>query len=242
MTYRYYSPTLPAAGGIIALPEDEAAHAARVMRIQIGDPVVLFSGDNHEAQGRVASVDRKSVFVQADPPLFVSRELACSIHVVVSLPKGDRAKVLVEKLTELGVTRLSPVVCARTQGTPSDNAIVKLRRAVIESSKQCGRNCLMTIDDVHALTPWLRSHEPSSQERTSSLDLIAHPDGHSLNSTLDSQDYRAACLLVGPEGGFTDDEVALAVHHGWQRVSLGQRILRIETAAVAIVARLALNE
>jgi 16S rRNA (uracil1498-N3)-methyltransferase len=241
MTYRYYSPTLLATGGIIALPEDEAAHAARVMRIQIGDPVVLFSGDNHEAQGRVASVDRKNVFIQAEPPQFVSRELECSIHVVVSLPKGDRAKVLVEKLTELGVARVTPVICARTQGAPSDNAIVKLRRAVIESSKQCGRNCLMTIDDVRAFTPWLRTHEPSSQGRASSLDLIAHPDGHSLASTLASQDHRAACLLVGPEGGFTDDEVELAVHHGWQRVSLGQRILRIETAAVAIVARLALN-
>lgn len=240
MTLRYYCAELPIAGGIIDLPEDEAVHAARVMRVQPGDSVVLFSGDDRESLGTIVSVGRKQVTVELAPAQVVSRELDYFIHLAIALPKGDRAKNMIEKLTELGVARITPLHCERSQYEVSEAAIDKLRRAVIEACKQCQRNRLLQIDHGQSFSSFLREHEQAEVDSHQSIDLIAHPGGHSFAATLESQGSNAACILIGPEGGFTAEEVDAAVKHGWQRISLGERILRIETAAAAIAARLGL--
>ncbi|WP_164100477.1 RsmE family RNA methyltransferase [Candidatus Laterigemmans baculatus] len=238
MTRRYFVPELSPTGGPLGLPADEAAHAARVMRATPGDRVVLFCGDGREAEAEITSVDKRHVFVLAEPPRNVDRELPFPLSVAASLPKADRARVLVEKLTELGVTQLQPLVCQRTQLAPSPAAIAKLRRAVVEASKQCGRNRLMQIGEATSFSQYLHQTDPDAAS------LIAHPDGHSLAVTLKSSGgddgHSPVQIAVGPEGGFTDAEVEQAVETGWQRITLGPRILRIETAATAIVARIVL--
>lgn len=235
MTRRYFVPQLPAAGGPAPLPPDEAAHAARVMRAAVGDRVVLFCGDGREAEAQIVSVAKRHVFVEAEPPREVSREAEHPLVVAVSLPKGDRARGLVERLTELGVATVQPLICERTQSSPSSSAIEKLRRGVIEASKQCGRNRLMQIADPIRFAEYLAESDPDA------VNLIAHPDGHSFAATLQSAGAAPSGVAVGPEGGFTEEEVEHAVNSGWQRVTLGSRILRIETAAAALVARLVLH-
>ena len=154
----------------------------------------------------------------------------------IALPKGDRQKWLVEKLTELGVTELVPLVTERSVAQPTDKAAERLDRAVVEAAKQCGRNRLMRIAPPQVWSAWLKSAESPKAPRR----LVAHPGGMPL-AQLDLREVVATQFAVGPEGGLTDSEIADADAAGWQQVSLGARILRVETAAIALAAAVALR-
>lgn len=240
MTRRYFVPNLPADSGMIALPDEEAVHAARVMRVKTGDPVVLFDGEGQQAEGTIASVERRQVYVQVEPKAGVCREPGMVIEVAVSLPKGERAKLLIEKLTELGAARVVPLICQRTQASskakPSSATGVndKWMRYVIEACKQCERNQLMEIVAPQLLDDYLKKVD-------SELRIFAHPQGESLGGLLVARHPASTAICVGPEGGFTEEEVQRAVSAGWHAVSLGARILRVETAATALVSRLVID-
>jgi 16S rRNA (uracil1498-N3)-methyltransferase len=240
MTRRFFVPSLPTGGGSLALPDDEALHAARVVRVSPGEQVTLFDGRGNEANGTVAAVQRRQVYVDFDDPQPVSREAECQLTLAVSLPKGDRARVLVEKLTELGVASLIPLTCERTQGKQTGLNMDKLQRYVVEASKQCGRNQLMKVCRA-------REFENIIAETSSDrIRWLAHPSGIAIKGAIDNANQHSggtsqATILIGPEGGFTDREVDSASAHGWNIVALGARILRVETAAAAIVARLILQ-
>jgi 16S rRNA (uracil1498-N3)-methyltransferase len=165
------------------------------------------------------------------------RELSCELEVAAPLPKGDRAQFLIEKLTELGVTRFVPLTTARSVVHPREAKMEKLQRYVIEASKQCGRNVLM---DVCSLVDWAaycrRSDLPQRR-------CFGHrgATGSIADLSMKREDRRIA-WAVGPEGGFSEDEVKAALTAGWLPVDLGPRVLRIETAALvgaaAIIDRL----
>jgi 16S rRNA (uracil1498-N3)-methyltransferase len=158
----------------------------------------------------------------------IDRELGFPLTLAVALPKGERQKWLVEKAVELGVTRIVPLQAARAVAQPTAGALDRLRRTVIEASKQCGRNRLLEISEAQSLHT-LIGNVPADAVR-----LMAHPRGASITSMeLHSRSAGIDCL-IGPEGGFTEDEVERAALAGWQPVSLGQRILRVETAAIAL--------
>ena len=223
LTRRYYVPDLPLSGGLCELPPEEAQHALRVMRIQVGDQIELFNGAGLQASASVESVDRRSCFVNAMPSVGIDRELATEIHMAVALPKPDRAKEMVERLTELGVQRLTPLVCQRSQRPPSSGLISKLKRNVIEACKQSGRNVVMGIEPVEPLEIFL--------ERSGNGEKwIADPSG----VIIDSQSHKTqvpVVVAIGPEGGFSDNELALSDQFGFRKFGLGPRIYRIETAA-----------
>jgi 16S rRNA (uracil1498-N3)-methyltransferase len=221
------------------LVDAEAQHLVKVMRAKPGDDVTLFDGSGWEFTGRVSAVGRSAVDLEIVERRQIDRELSHPLTLAVSLPKGDRQKVLVEKLVELGVTRLIPLDTQRgvAEGTPA--ALIRLRRQVIEASKQCGRNRLMEIAEPLSL-PQLIQQAPfaatAPAERGPLHRILAHPSGRPLTH---SDAVGPAVIAIGPEGGFTDDEVAAADRSGWKIVSLGPRILRIETAALALAALLA---
>ena len=175
----------------------------------------------------------------------VDRELPVLLVLGVALPKGDRQKWLVEKAVELGVGRLVPLVTARSVARPTEQALERLRRTVIEASKQCGRNRLMEIASPQDWTEFVGTADSDS------FRLFAHPGGPSATAVSAARAFpwsestaetavahgeHVAVLGVGPEGGFTDEEVAVATEAGWQQVDLGPRILRVETAALALAA------
>jgi 16S rRNA (uracil1498-N3)-methyltransferase len=187
----------------------------------------LFSGDGREYSAEVISVNKKQVelIVQSvEQPL---RELGFRLEVAAPLPKGDRADFLIEKLTELGVTDFVPLRTERSVVQPRESKLERLQRTVIEASKQCGRNVLM---QVHPLTEW---SEYCRRKDLPARKLLAHPGGDTPAESTSSGDV---CVAVGPEGGFTDEEVKAAKEAGWQIVSLGPRVLRVETAAIALAA------
>jgi 16S rRNA (uracil1498-N3)-methyltransferase len=227
MSERFYI-NWPLAPGPVELSGAEAHHLAKVRRFRAGDAVCLFNGDGREYAARVVHVERRRIALQVTGVASPDRELPFALEVAAPLPKGDRGQFLVEKLTELGVTRFVPLTTERSVIHPREGKLEKLQRYVIEASKQCGRNVLMQIAPVEAWASYCRRADSRS------LRLLAHP-GEPL---IASARHESACLAVGPEGGFTDEEIALARSAGWQTIGLGPRTLRIETAALLLAARL----
>src|SRR5262249_26008956 len=140
------------------------------------------------------------------------RELERTLDVACPLPKGDRTQFLIEKLTELGVTAFTPLLCERSVIHPKESTLEKLKRYVIEASKQCGRNCLMRIEPAIS---WTEFAAPRSVGLTRDVSveetrLFAHP-GIEEETRLHGLAFRC---VVGPEGGFTSNEVDLAHQHG----------------------------
>ncbi len=226
MADRFYV-NCPLAPGPIRIEGPEAHHLTTVCRLRPGDPVCLFNGDAHEYPALVKTIARRMVDVEVLAVEFPQRELGFRVEVAAPLPKGDRAQLLIEKLTELGVTTFVPLETERSIIRPREGKLDKLRRYVIEASKQCGRNVLMHVD---ALIDW---HDYCRRDDLPAVRLVAHPGGKKKG------EWQKRCdtaLAVGPEGGFTDDEIELAAGFGWQVVGLGPRILRIETAALLLVA------
>jgi 16S rRNA (uracil1498-N3)-methyltransferase len=225
MAERFYVNT-PPSPGLFTLTGPEAHHLAAVCRVQVGETIVLFCGDGGEWAARVVGVERHAVQLDVGERREPTRERLAELIVAAPLPKGDRASFLIEKLTELGVTRFIPLLTTRTVVQPGAGKTEKLRRGVIEASKQCGRNRLMVVDEPRA---W---REVAVAAVWPPLRCLADPAG----TAVPPLRGQAAIVAVGPEGGMTPDEVALARDHGWQLVGLGPRILRVETAAVMLAA------
>jgi 16S rRNA (uracil1498-N3)-methyltransferase len=228
MAERFFIDT-PIAGERAVLSGDEARHLTAVMRAKPGDELTIFDGSRAEFRARITAIGKHNVELAIVERREISRELPFSLTLAVALPKGDRQKWLVEKATELGVTRLVSLVTERGIAQPVPAALDRLRRTVIEASKQCGRNRLMEIGSPVDATRLF--HEASTDVDR----LIADPSGQPLAEAR-RQPSAAVLAAIGPEGGFTPEELAAARAAGWRCVSLGRRILRVETAAVAIAA------
>jgi 16S rRNA (uracil1498-N3)-methyltransferase len=217
------------APGDVELRGPEAHHLATVLRARPGDAVSLFNGDGAEYPATVVAAGRNLVMLRVDGREAPPREVGYRLEVAAPLPKGDRGDFLIEKLTELGVTGFVPVRTHRTVVHPRESRLDKLRRAVIEASKQCGRNVLMRIGELTNWDDYCRADGLPPRR------LFAHPGGEPLRMCGSATTGPDCALAVGPEGGFTDDEVAVARAAGWHVVGLGPRILRVETAAIALV-------
>ncbi len=231
MPDRYYSESL-ILGDSVTLGGTEAHHLLHVMRATVGTRVVVFDGHGGEWSGEVAKLGRTEVEITLGEHHPTEREPTRKITLAVVLPKGDRQRWLVEKCVELGVPRLVPLTTEHGTKSASEPP-AKLARYVVEASKQCGRNRLMEIAAPVTWSEFVASTEVPSR-------LVAHPGGTPL-SKCDFENTAALVLAVGPEGGFSVAEIQLAERSGWRVVGLGERILRIETAALAVVAKLSSN-
>lgn len=228
----------------VSLRGDEAKHLAQVMRRGAGSEVTLFDGSGREFRARVESVQRGGVELAVIETKDVDRELPFELVVATAVPKGDRLRWMIEKLTELGAARWVPLVTARSVVKPRDSVLQRLRRVVIEASKQCGRNRLMQIAAVTAWSDLLRQVPHEAQRYFG--DATGIPLGSSVPQSAENRSRprpvrRTICAAVGPEGGLSGEETAMARDAGWIPVALGSRTLRIETAAVAWTAALALG-
>ena len=218
----------PIASDTAVLRGQEAQHLSKVMRAKVGEELTLFDGSGAEFPARIEKIGRSEVHVSIIERCEVDRELPFRLAIGVALPKGDRQRWLVEKLVELGVTELVPLVTARSVAQPNGNALERLRRAVVEASKQCGRNRLMVVGPASTFATFLMGASESDTR------LIAHPPhANEIAGTWPTPSNNVV-VAIGPEGGFTDEEIAHAEGQHWRKVSLGPRVLRTETAAIAI--------
>ncbi|MFO0909316.1 MAG: RsmE family RNA methyltransferase [Isosphaeraceae bacterium] len=224
MSDRFYSPTASKSGAIRLDPE-ESHHLARVRRLGVGDQVVVFDGQGFATRARVVSISKNTVELEAEGPPLPDHEAEIRLTLAVAPPKGDRFDWLVEKATEIGVSRLVPLLTERCIVDPRPAKLDRLRRTVIESSKQCGRNRLMEISAPCPFAQWIGEGEALPR-------FLAHPSGQRLPSHERLPLGCSALLAIGPEGGYTDAELDLARAKGWSILGLGSTILRVETAAL----------
>ena len=228
MTSRYFVETA-VSDSRVTLTGSEAHHLAHVMRAAPGDRVTLFDGSGAEFTAEVDRLGRSEARLTVVGREEVDRELPVRITLAVALPKGDRQKWLVEKAVELGVAEVVPLVTERSVAMPKQQSLARLARAVVEASKQCGRNRLMQIGRPRAWSDFVAE--------TADVDwrLLAHPGGRAdVCEDIRSSGLDRVVAAVGPEGGFSESEIAVAVEAGWGKVGLGRRILRVETAAVLL--------
>ncbi len=215
---------------IVELSKSESHHLAHVLRSNVGDHVTLFNGHGGEATAEIEHVSRQNarlriLDVTNTPPIKPLITLATAI------PKGERFRWLVEKAAELGVDRLVPLVTARSVVKPGAGKLDKMRQTAIAAAKQSGSRHLLQIDDAISWSEFVGGkHEFQSV-------YVAHPGGDVLPSAFPGTDEdQTVILMIGPEGGFTDDETAEVTKRGARLVSLGPNLLRTETAAVVFAA------
>lgn len=210
----------PIPTGDFVLSGPEAHHLHAVRRIGVGESIVLFNGDGREYPAEVIGAGKKAIQLIVGEPLRSNRERPFAPWIASAIPKGDRLDFLVEKLTELGAARFTPLVTERSAVRPRADVVEKYERMVIEASKQCGRNVLMAVDPPVSWAEFANRNDLPYRR------LILHP-----NAEIELKGSREpAAIAIGPEGGFSDGELAVP---GWTPVSLGPTVLRIETAAIA---------
>jgi 16S rRNA (uracil1498-N3)-methyltransferase len=225
---RFYVSDL--AGPLVHLEDQEARHASQSRRLKAGDPIVLFDGLGHEATGLIAGVARSTVEVQVSESRLRPRPKP-TLTLAVAVPKGARQDVLIEKCTELGVAELRPIVAARSVSSASDHRLDKWRRATIEAAKQSGQ-CWLPL-----LRPLAPLEEVVNDLAQFECALVAAPGGAILQAWgADLSRVTSILAFIGPEGGWTEAELANLVAAGCKPISLGPNILRMETAAIAISA------
>ncbi len=224
------------AGSLYPLPEGVAAHALRVLRLRLGDSVTLFDGTGGEHRATIVSAERHSAAVRLDAFDPVEREAPVATTLVMSTIAADPMDFAVRKAVELGVHAVQPVIAARSQGAASgdrvERRVAHWRAIAVAACEQCGRNRVPPVEMPVSLAMWLARFavEPGAAA------MLAPGVARSLASLAAREP--PTHLLVGPEGGFTDDEQSLAARLGILPVHLGRRVLRAETAALAALATL----
>jgi 16S rRNA (uracil1498-N3)-methyltransferase len=222
---RFYCPD-PPRGGRFRLGPEESRHLSRVCRLGVGDRVEIFDGRGFATAAEVVAAGGDSVEVVAIGEPLVVRQPPCSVVLATAVPKGERFDWLVEKATELGVDRLVPLIAERSVVAPRASKLDRLRRSIVEASKQCRRDRLMVVEEP-VEWPRLVGAFPAA------LTFLADPGGSPAGVWPAIHRGRQVVLAVGPEGGLTRAETELARTAGWFAIQLGANTLRIETAGLA---------
>ena len=224
------------AGHEVLLPEQAGEHVARVLRLERGHPLILFNGDGCECDARLATLAKRAVTAEIVAVRVVDREAPLQLTLAQGIARGEKMDWILQKATELGVARIVPLVTERTEvKLDEDRAERRLAHwtSVLASAcEQSGRNRLPALEAPQRLDRWLGSlgDDPA-------LRLACLPEGDTNLRQLPSLD-NGAMLVVGPEGGFSDNDLALLDQGRFCGLRLGPRILRTETAGIAALAAL----
>ncbi len=223
-----------AAGTTITLPAQAAEHVARVLRLGAGDPLVLFNGDGHDYAGSLAEVGKRQVTVVVERREPVMHESPLPLVLAQGVARGEKMDLIVQKATELGVTAIVPLITERSEvrldGERAAKRLAHWQAVVASACEQSGRAVLPRIVAPAALAAWLGSLADDG-----ALRLALLPEGCDRARDL-AVAATGAILVVGPEGGLGERDVASLVAHRFRGLRLGPRILRTETAGLAALA------
>jgi 16S rRNA (uracil1498-N3)-methyltransferase len=211
------------------LTGDEARHLSQALRVKPGETVTVFDGCGCRAAAEVLTVSRDHVSLMIGEAVSPAPPLP-AITLAQAIPKGKNMDLIVQKAVELGVAAIQPLVTKNTIVHPGEGKSDKWRRTALEACKQCGQDTLPQIADPLPFDRWL-----ASPAEAPGLKIIASlaPGARLLRDVLhDHPETRAATLLVGPEGDFTAEETNAALAAGFLPVSLGDIVLRVETATL----------
>jgi 16S rRNA (uracil1498-N3)-methyltransferase len=232
---RFYCPQPLASGATIALPS-AVAHHARVVRLLPGATLTLFNGDGGQYAAQLASVDKKGATATVGAHSALGCELPYEVTLAQALPEASKMDWIVEKAVELGVAAIVPLAAqrcvVRLSGERAEKRLQHWHGVIVAASEQSGRNTLARLDPLQALADWLGRSTGTTRLLLTPRSQLSLPDWARANPP------QALSLLIGPEGGLTDQEEAAALQAGAIGVSLGPRVLRTESAAVVAVAAL----
>lgn len=228
---RFHCPDISAG----VLSREESHHACNVLRMKVGDECVVFDGKGSAAQVRLTEVAKHavrylviSVNQQAEP--------ACRLILAQGIPKGKAWDLILQKATELGLHEIYPIASAHSvaqvETTRKEAKLEKWNQTLVEACKQCGQNRLPLLHPVMNMREFI-----AANNQLDGLKLIAslQPGAQDLKTALTAATPKSVLFLVGPEGDFSADEIALAISAGYQPISLGENILRAETAALFLI-------
>jgi 16S rRNA (uracil1498-N3)-methyltransferase len=232
---RFYLAQPLAAGATIDLPE-AVAHHLHVVRMAVGDDITLFNGDGGQYLARLASIDKKRATASILAFEERSVELPFELTLAQALPEGSKMDWIIEKAVELGVAAIVPLAAQRCVVRLSSEREEKKRQhwqgVIVAASEQSGRNRLCRLGELSNYTQWIAQQDLHRR-------VLLSPRGtQSLADWARHQPPQPLCLLIGPEGGLTEQEEELAIAHGALALSMGPRILRTETAGLAACAAL----
>ncbi len=225
--HRFYLP--PAAWTESPFLEgDESKHLAQVLRIQPEKWITVFDGQGNRAEAKVLSVSKQRVDLMLD--LAESRETPLpKITLAQAIPKGKNMDWIVQKAVELGVSKIQPLLTRNTIASPGDNKADKWRRTALEACKQCGQDTIPMIEDPVSFDQWLAGRKPTELELIASL----ADDPQNFREALASHpDLESITIAIGPEGDFSPEEMTAALSAGFIPVTLGDLVLRVETATM----------
>lgn len=219
-----------------SLDDDAANHVGRVLRMPVGSELLLFNGDGFNYPAQISSCDKKRVNVIVNAQLDNPVESPLRIHLGQGISRGDRMDFAIQKAVELGVCEITPLFTERC-GVKLDGERLAKRneqwqKIAISACEQSGRSIVPTVHPAISLQAWLG-------QQTKELKLTLHPRASDTIKTLTpNHEIR---LVIGPEGGFTDQEMAQTSAAGFAGIQLGPRVLRTETAALTAISALQLQ-
>jgi len=245
---RFHCPTALIPGGALNLPPGTARHV-QVLRLQPNDEITLFNGQGGEFKAVVTHMGRSDVSVRVGEQSHIERELNMGVHLWSGITANERMDWLLEKATELGATTLLPITAERSvlklKGERADKKLAHWQAIAVASSEQCGRNRVLQVGTPLNLSQaiaqlsgvplqaarWVLSLAPGTRSLQEMMQM--------LKTSKDGEAKRGEIILLsGPEGGLSPSEEAQAIAAGFVPVSLGHRVLRAETAPVAVLSAL----
>lgn len=234
---RFYCPTPLSAGAIVDLP-DSVAHHLHVLRMQPGDALTLFDGRGGQYAATLADIGKRRASASVGLHEAVDVELPYAVTLAQGLPEGSKMDWIIEKAVELGAARIEPLAARRSvvrlSGERAGKRHAHWEGVIVAASEQCGRNRLAQLAPVAEFGRWLAAPAQTAQPRI----LLSPRADSSLAQWAQASGPRALTLMVGPEGGFTAEEEDAALAAGALALSVGPRVLRTETAALAALAML----
>lgn len=241
MSPRFYHAEDIFIGQTIELNLAAGHHASKVLRLKVGDSVILFNGKGGEFHAHIDNIRKTSTTVVIDQFDDIERESPLTIALIQTLCVNDKMDWIIQKSVELGVTSIQPVITTRSIVRLSEERAIKRlehwRKIIIAACEQCRRNRIPMIAPLNSLTDWLSVRKASTPQH---LDFMLSITGsHCLkNFTKPPLSDIQLTLAVGPEGGWTEDEEIILQQAGFTALRVGQRIMRTETAALATIAAL----
>ena len=238
---RFFVGTALKPADIMQLPDDVTRHVA-VLRLQPGDSIVLFNGEGGEYSAELVEVERRWATVKICEFRDIEVELPYHLTLAQGVASGDKMDWLIEKAVELGASSFVPLTTTRSvvrlTGERAQRRSEHWKGIVRASCEQCGRNRLPDVAAVREIATWLGAmpREPEEGE----LRLLLSPRASISFAALPTTPPQGhVVVLIGPEGGFSSAEEAAATSYGFNAVGLGPRVLRTETAGIAVLAALA---
>jgi 16S rRNA (uracil1498-N3)-methyltransferase len=232
-TPRFHCPNILAPGQIVSLPPNAAIHASKALRMQAGDKAILFNGDGNDYPCTLVHVTKSGVTAKVSMPVANNSESPIKVTLAQAISSGDRMDYTLQKAVELGVTAIQPIASQRSivklSGERAEKRREHWQNVVISACEQSGRAIVPDVAAPLPLAQWLAGIEDFA------LRLTLSPYAETVIQELPAP-KGDICLLVGSEGGLTEDEITMASNKGFQAIRLGSRILRTETAPLAALA------